>query len=59
MAWVAKRRAMLDVSIGWIGILLNFDCDEQFKTRISATRGQYLLTVAERSVQADHNDIPF
>lgn len=54
----AKHGTMLHVWIGRIGTLLNFDCDEQFKTWISATEDRYLFTNTGCSVQTDHKDFP-
>lgn len=57
LVWAAKRRAVVNVRIGWVPMMLNLDCNDRFRTWIPASERRYLHTRDRRSAQTGRKDI--
>ena len=56
--WIARRRAALDVWLGWIATLLELDSGRQWPSSFPNSGGRFLLTSRDCPEQAGHNKFP-
>lgn len=54
--WIAKRRAAIDVWLGFIATFLNVNEGSMFGTQMPATSGRLHITESIRKTQTEHDD---
>ena len=54
--WAARRRAALDLWMGWLLSLLNLDNYAQWESFVPKSGGRFLMTGKECPAQVGHND---